>query len=135
MILCCVVIPSAWVVNQLLTPKGRFKNYVVKQNQTKKKTNNIPHAISASDWQRCPFWCIRLPRLPLLPWRWDGGSAKRAGSGGAPGSGSGGTVDICRGWRAQCTGNGVSRRLLVGHYPGILMKCGQFAKGGLWMAC
>lgn len=83
------------------------------------------------------FLYTTAPAAPFFPLRWDGGSAKRAGSGGAPGrgGGGGGTVDICRGWRAQCTGNGVSRRLLVGHYPGILMKCGQFAKGGLWMAC
>lgn len=59
-----------------------------------------------------------------------GGVAKQAGNGGALGSGGGGTVDICRGWRAQCTGNGVSRRLLVGHYPGILMKCGAVCKRG-----
>lgn len=52
-----------------------------------------------------------------------------------PGSGHSNTVDICRGWRAECTGNGVSRRVLVGHYHGILMTCGQFAHRGLWMAC
>lgn len=77
-----------------------------------------------------------VPAAPSSHWRWDGGAAKQTGSGGAPGSGGGGrTADICRGWRTQCTGNGVSRRVLVGHYPGILMKCGQFTKGGLWMAC
>uniref|UniRef100_A0AAV2L8A9 Uncharacterized protein n=1 Tax=Knipowitschia caucasica TaxID=637954 RepID=A0AAV2L8A9_KNICA len=27
--------------------------------------------------------------------------------------------------KAECAGNGVSQRVLVGHYPGILMKCGQ----------
>lgn len=47
--------------------------------------------------------------------------------GGAPGSI--GAIDICRGWRAQRAGNGVSRRSLVGHYPDVLMK--RFTNGGL----
>lgn len=52
------------------------------------------------------------------------------GGGGAPGTV--GAVDICRGWRARRAGNGLSRRSLVGHYPGVLMK--RLTNGGLRMA-
>lgn len=43
----------------------KAENYLVKQNKTKKKKKHT-RARSASDWQPCPFWCIQLPRLPLL---------------------------------------------------------------------
>lgn len=48
-------------------------------------------------------------------------------------TGSGTTVDICRSCRSRHAGNGASRRVLVGHYPGPLMKCGQLSKRALWM--
>lgn len=57
MILCCVVIPSARVVNQLLTPNlGETK-----QNQRE--------ATSDFDWRYCPpFLSVYdRPGCPLLP--------------------------------------------------------------------
>lgn len=89
---------------------------VQNRNKVPCKINDTSRGASASVWQH-PFLLENI-------------LAKQAGSSGAPGSGGGGTVDICRGWRAECTGNGVSRRSLVGHYPGVLMKCGAVHKRG-----
>lgn len=53
MILCCVVIPSARVVNQLLTPN------LGKQNKTRERPRVTSTGVTA------PLsFCIRPPRLP-----------------------------------------------------------------------
>lgn len=112
--LCCNPKRSGTIL--LLKPPKQ--NYLVKHKRLN-RINNASHAISAANWHECPSLGIQLPRLvPGLFW------PRRQEVAGALDGGVGGTVDICRGWRARCTGNGVSRRLLVGHYPGILMKCG-----------
>lgn len=56
MILCCVVIPSSWVVNQLLSPKREIWKLFgkTKQNQKKYKQHLPCHK------------CLRLAMVPFL---------------------------------------------------------------------